>query len=126
METEPTAENRQRQAFQLLRDHARNAHIAGDGLLVGVLCHTGLHHVGRLAKEKRLLLPFSDIAWIPIFALYWMVDPSERYVIEEVLKDLEHQSDENRLIAEWVNRYRVVIEQPLEPVRHFWERNEEA
>lgn len=113
METEPTAEKRQRQAFQLLRDHARNAHIAGDGLLVGVLCHTGLHRVGQLAKEKKLLLPFSDLAWVPIFALYWLVDPSERYAIEETLKELEHQTDEDRLVAQWVNRYRILIEQPL-------------
>jgi hypothetical protein len=139
METEPTEEGRQRQAFLLLRSKARNAHIAGDGLLVGVLCHTGLDQVRKLAKEKKLLLSISDLYWLWIFALYWLVNPSERYVIEETLKLLKHDTDEDRAVAQWIDRYRIVIENPLlgdaqlEPVLtefawpvHFMERSPET
>ena len=113
METEPTAEERQRRAFEYLRGHSRNAHIAGDGLLVGVLCHTGLQRLDQLAKKKNLLLPFSDVVWVPIFALYWLVDPSEVHTIESTLKEFEHRTDEDRLLRQWVDRYLVLIEQPL-------------
>ncbi len=113
METEPTEEKRQRQAFAFLRDHARNAHIAGDGLQVDLLCHTGLQRISQLAKETKLLLPLSEIAWMPIFALYWLVDPSERYAVEQALKGMESRSDEDRLVAEWMIRYHCLVEQPL-------------
>lgn len=113
METEPTAEKRQRQAFEFLRDHARNAHISGDGLLVGLLCSTGLQRVKELAKEKKFVIAFSDIVWMPIFALYWLVNPSERHAIEQALKELGHQTDEDRLLGQWIDRYRILIEQPL-------------
>ncbi len=113
METEPTAEERQRQAFGYLRSHARNAHIAGDGLLVGVLCHTGLQRLDQLAKENKLLLPFSDVVWMPILALYWLIDPNERHSIESTIKTCEHRTDEDRLVKQWFDRYWLLIEQPL-------------
>ena len=113
METEPTAEKRQHQAFEFLRNHARSAHIAGDGLLVGSLCSTGLQHVEQLGKEKKLLLPFSDFAWMPIFALYWLILPSERYTIRAALEQVEHRTDEDRLLGQWIDRYLQLIEQPL-------------
>ena len=113
MPTEPTAEERQRQAFYFLRGQARNAHIAGDGLLVGVICHTGLQNINRLAKEKKLLLPFSEIAWMPIFILYWLVIPTDRYALKETLQSLEHSANYDRLVAQWIDRYYTLIEQPL-------------
>lgn len=113
METEPTAEKRQHQAFGYLRDRARNAHIAGDGLTVGVLCHTGLDNIRKLAKEGKLLLPFSEIIWMPIFALYWLVIPSERYAIQEIFQKLQRTTDEDRLLGQWIDRYLILVEQPL-------------
>jgi hypothetical protein len=113
MKTEPTAEELQIQAFAFLRDQARNAHIAGDGLLVCVLCHTGIQRVGEFAKAKKLLLPFSEVAWMPILALYWMVNPDERHSVEQTLKVVERVTDEDRLIGQWLDRYRILIEQPL-------------
>jgi hypothetical protein len=113
METEPSEAERQTRAFGFLADHARNAHIAGDGLLVGLLCQTGLHQIADLAAEKKLLLAFHEIAWMPIFALYWLVAPTERYAIEQALRVFEHRTDEDVLLAQWIERYRISVEQPL-------------
>src|ERR1700677_682138 len=113
METEPTVEERQRQAFEYLRGRVRNAHIAGDGLTLGVLCHTGLDHIGQLAKEKKLLLSFSEIAWMPIYILYWLVIPSERYAVQQILAGIERATDEDRLVGQWIDRYLMLVEQPL-------------
>lgn len=113
MEIEPTEEVRQRQAFEFLRANARNAHIAGDGLLVGLLCHTGLERLRLLAKESSLLLSFSEIAWVPILNLYWLVDPDERYALKHILEQLKRETEEDRLVGQWIDRYIILIEQPL-------------
>jgi len=113
MDTELTSEMRQRKAFDFLRDRARNAHIAGDGLLVNLLCHTGFQRLEELAKQKKLQLAFSDVAWMPIFAFYWLVNPSERYVIENAINELGRGTEEDGLVGQWVDRYRILVEQPL-------------
>ena len=113
MPIEPTLLERQRLAFAYLREHAAHAHVAGDGLLANLLCHTGLDRALRLADAKRLLLPLAELAWMPIFALYWLVNPHERSVVEEVLKKLPRFGDEDTAVCEWLNRHAYLIEQPL-------------
>ena len=114
MPNEPTLLERQRLAFGYLREHAAHAHVAGDGLLANLLCHTGLEQASRLADAKRLLLPLTELAWMPIFALYWMVNPYERFVVEQVVKKLPRLGDEDAAISEWIGVHAYLIEQPLD------------
>lgn len=113
MPNEPTSLERQRLAFGYLREHASHAHVAGDGLLANLLCHTGLDSVRRLADAQRLLLPLAELAWMPVFALYWLVSPHERFIVESVLKKLPRVGAEDAAIGEWLSRYSYMIEQPL-------------
>jgi hypothetical protein len=111
--TEPTALERQRIAFAYLREHAVNAHVAGDGLLANLLSHNGIDRVLRLAAQKRLLLPISELAWMPILAMYWLVNPTARYVVQEWLGKFLTLDTSDAAVVEWLKLHNYLIEQPL-------------
>jgi len=111
--TEPTALQRQQMAFAYLRQHAVNAHVAGDGLLANLLSHSGLDRATRLAAEGNLLLSLGELAWMPILALYWLVNPSARYAVDDWLQKVSARDDSDKGIVEWLKLYGYLIEQPL-------------
>src|SRR5258707_5842326 len=105
MPIEPTPLERQRLAFAYLREHAAHAHVAGDGLLANLLCHTGLDRAGRLADARRLLLTKADLAWMPIFALFWLDSPHERSIVANIVKKLPQPDPADDAIGEWLGRH---------------------
>jgi len=90
-----------------------HAHIAGDGLLVNLLCHTAIDRAQRLANADRLLLGPAELAWMSILALYWMVDPHERYGIVETIKKLPQADGEDSAVARWIQQHAHLVEHPL-------------
>ena len=103
----------QRLAFRFLRSNAVSAHFAGDGLLVNLLCSTGLDQARRLADSQLLLLQITELVWLPIFAFYWLVSPIERLIIDQTVKQIPGTDSEDVLIREWLGIHNYLIEQPM-------------
>ena len=122
MSIEPSSLERQRLAFAYLRDQARHAHLAGDGLLTSLLCHNGLDHAKRLAERGRLHLPLVELAWMPILALYWLLSRYEWLVVQEALKRLPKPTSEDATVGEWLNIYIYLIGQPMGTVANIISR----
>ena len=113
MLTEPTALERQRIAFGYLREHAINAHVAGDGLLANLLSHSGLDRATRMTADGVFLLGVTEIAWMPVLALYWLVNPSSRYAVSHSLEKIMPTDDGDAALLEWLKLYHCLVEQPL-------------
>lgn len=113
MQTNPTPFERQRIAFSYLRGHAINAHIAGDGLLVNLLSHSGFDQVSKLEKNKKLLLSASELAWMPILGLYWMMNSYEQNTVFNSFYKISSKTEDDNHIKEWLKCYDCLIAQPL-------------
>jgi len=84
----PTNKERQKFAFELLRDQARSAHIQSDGLKVANLVETAAQEVKTLLEKDKFLLSVSDIQWIIIFRIFWLHTGISNSSTEQLLHNL--------------------------------------
>jgi hypothetical protein len=113
MSLEPTNEDRQRCAFDLLRDQARTAHLEGDGLQVAHLCETAFQEIDRLAKRKHLLIRLHQITWAFIFQVYWFIQGPILQLTRDRLKSVPCIDDNDRAWLTILETYTFFVEQPL-------------
>ncbi len=113
MPQEPTAAERQRIAFDLLKNEARTAHREGDGLRVIHLCETCLQEVQRLVKSEKLVLHLTELQWAFIFQLYWLLHTTPLGLLREVLRQIPKRDEADQRIFTTLEAYFFLIEQPL-------------
>jgi CRISPR/Cas system-associated endoribonuclease Cas2 len=113
MSLEPSPNERQKQAFDLLRNEARVSHREGDGLRVTNLCETALQEIDRLAAEKRLLITIDDVKWAFVFQFYWLTHQRTVHSTRESLKKIPTSNDPDRKVVELIQSYSFFVEQPL-------------
>jgi len=113
MSQEPTAAERQRIAFDLLKNEARTAHREGDGLRVIHLCETCLQEVARLVKSEKLTLHLTELQWAFIFQLYWLLHTTPLGLVRDVLRQIPKRDEADQRIFTTLETYFFLIEQPL-------------
>jgi hypothetical protein len=100
MASEPNPEQRQRGAFQLLRDEARAAHGEGDGLRVGHLCELALQEIQRLEQDSTLLLSLTELQWVFIFEHYWLLHTHTIRITRQILQKIQRRSATDVAVAQ--------------------------
>jgi len=113
MPVEQTSVDDQRRAFRYLREHAISAHLAGDGLLTSLLSNSGLNRAIKLKDARLLQLPMTELAWIPIFAAYWLLSLREAFGNDEMSKKLSNGGAEDAAISTWLEIHWYLIQQPM-------------
>lgn len=113
MALEPTPEERQQRAFDILKHQARAAHGEGDGLRVGHLCEIALQEVRRLIDRQELLLTIRDIQWAFVFQLYWLLHGYAIQFTRQALQQVPRTSETDNAIFKILDAYAFFIEQPL-------------
>lgn len=122
MGREPTPQERQRHAFELLHEHAVTAHREGDGLRVAHLCETALQELERLTASASLLLSIHEVQWVFIFQFYWLTHGHTVHMSREVLRKLPRRSEQDEETFTLIECYAFFVEQPLMGVDAAWER----
>jgi hypothetical protein len=110
---EPTFKERQKMAFNLLRDEVVAAHRGGDGLRVNVLCAQALATIDKLTEEKTLQLTVGDLRWVFVFYLYWLLDDQVLITIRQSLKRITPTLVPDQAILSFLDVFCHLIEQPL-------------
>lgn len=110
----PTNLERQRMAFKLLRDQARSAHLQGDGLRVANLVETAAQQLRHLIDNQKFLLKVSEIQWIVIFRLYWLLSNYSCWETKTLLEKLVPQDAKDAEVLEYLKVYQYLIAEPLD------------
>jgi hypothetical protein len=113
MNTQPTAAERQRMAFDLLASRARAAHAQGDGLQVCNLVETAAQELAQLLKEKTFELSVRDVQWIVIFRLFWLLTRWSCDQTERLLNELHPVSADDAAVLNALKCYHFLVAQPL-------------
>src|ERR1043166_8147737 len=79
----------QQHAFNHLRDEARAAHLAGDGLRVNHLCSIALTRFTKLTGAQQLLIDLTEIKWACIFPLHWLLDDYMTRTVKEAIEEAQ-------------------------------------
>jgi hypothetical protein len=116
MPTEPTFEQRQRLAFEYLRERARKCHLDGDGLQVNSLCSIALAQSESLADAGTFQLTLAEIRWCYIFPMYWLVDEYMLRAVERGLATILKSEKAEKWIHGLLEVLHHLVYQPLDDV----------
>jgi hypothetical protein len=111
---EGTSAQKQRQAFDYLRQRAVAAHNEGDGLLANHLALVALNEATKLLKGKSCHLSLRDLKWAYVFAHYWLIDG---YLLEQDIREAldcaPRATDPDKRLLDLLRAYNELIREPL-------------
>src|ERR1035437_9941804 len=111
---EGSSAQKQREAFDYLRQKAVTAHNEGDGLLANHLALVALNEATKLLKSKNCHLCLRDLRWAYIFAHYWLIDG---YLLDQDIKEAldcaPRETDKDKRLFDLLRTYNELLRAPL-------------